>query len=95
MDGVPTLKRYLISKVVSSCCEGYTRIKYNEDEYGWTTPKRKENGDIQRFCQECGEKCDTKELIWMTHKQISKGCYRPLPEPVLITDFIFDNLDNL
>jgi len=90
---VPTLKRYLITKLVSSCCEEYVGVKYHTDEEGWRTfPMRDEDGNLKRYCRECGEDCEAKELVWMTHVQIAKGCYRPLPEPVLVTDFIFDNL---
>lgn len=93
MDGVPTLQRYLIKKTVTTCCEGYSRINYRVDEYGWEEPVRDEYGELVRYCTECGKlPCDIKELVWMTHKQVAKGCYRPLPEPVLVSEFIFDNL---
>jgi hypothetical protein len=85
MDGVPTLRRYLKSRTVTTCCEGYSGVKYHVADDGWETP-------IGRYCRECGEDCETKELVWMTHKKVAQGIYRELPEPVLVTDFLFDNL---
>lgn len=93
MDGVPTLQRYLIRKTVTDCCESYSRVKYHTNELGYRTfPIRDENDNLQYYCSECGEDCGVKELVWMTHKQISKGCYRPLPEPILVSQFIFEQM---
>lgn len=92
MDGVPTLRRYLKSKTVTSCCESYSRVRYEYDSDGWENVLRNEDGTIKKYCTECGEDCETKELIWMTHKKVAQGIYRELPEPMLITEFLFDNL---
>lgn len=79
--------RFTIKKTVSECCEaGSYFIRSMMD-----------NGDFRPYaesfrCDNCGEFCERKTLIYMTHKNVGKGTYRELPEPVLVSDFIFANL---
>jgi hypothetical protein len=70
-------KQFSFTKRVSSCCQdGFCRWPSN----GFYT------------CDECGKKCEITELIYVTHKNVGKGTWRLLPEPILYTDLVFGEL---
>lgn len=73
---------YTIVKKVSECCEAKI-VWYGGRSY---------RSNIHYVCVDCGSEVtseNVKTLVYMTHKNIMKGVWRPMDEPVLVTDMFF------